>query len=131
VHNSASSTSSIGGVYDGGCEAALEERAPEAQHLCSHTATTEAGIFKMAGFFVAAAFFEIAGCFAFWSYFRPARPAWTLGLGVVSLVLFAYALTRVDAAFAGRAYARTEGSTSLLHLCGSGSSKVPGLTDGI
>ena len=57
------------------------------------------------GFFVAAAFFEIAGCFAFWSYFRLGRPAWTLGLGVVSLVLFAYALTRVDAAFAGRAYA--------------------------
>jgi small multidrug resistance family-3 protein len=56
-------------------------------------------------FFVAAAFFEIAGCFAFWSYFRLGRPAWMLGLGVVSLVLFAYALTRVDTAFAGRAYA--------------------------
>lgn len=56
-------------------------------------------------FFVAAAFFEIAGCYAFWSYFRLGRPAWMLGLGVVSLVLFAYALTRVDAALAGRAYA--------------------------
>jgi small multidrug resistance family-3 protein len=56
-------------------------------------------------FFVVAAFLEIAGCFAFWSYFRLNRPAWSLGLGVVSLVLFAYALTRVDAAFAGRAYA--------------------------
>ena len=32
-------------------------------------------------FFVAAAFFEIAGCFAFWSYFRLGRPApaWRLG----------------------------------------------------
>ena len=57
------------------------------------------------GVFVMAAFFEIAGCFAFWSYFRLGRPAWTLALGVVSLVLFAYVLTRVDAAFAGRAYA--------------------------
>jgi len=57
------------------------------------------------GFFVAAAFLEIAGCFAFWSYFRLERPGWALGPGIVSLVLFAYALTRVDAAFAGRAYA--------------------------
>ena len=52
-----------------------------------------------------AAFFEIAGCFAFWSFFRLGRPVSTLALGVLSLVLFAYALTRVDAAFAGRAYA--------------------------
>lgn len=57
------------------------------------------------GFFVAGAFLEIAGCFAFWSYFRLERPGWALGLGIVSLVLFAYALTRVDAAFAGRTYA--------------------------
>jgi small multidrug resistance family-3 protein len=56
-------------------------------------------------FFVAAAFFEIAGCFAFWSYFRLGRPALSLALGVASLLLFAYARTRVDAAFAGRAYA--------------------------
>jgi small multidrug resistance family-3 protein len=56
-------------------------------------------------FFVAAAFFEIAGCFAFWSYFRLGRPMWSLVLGVASLILFAYALTRVDTAFAGRAYA--------------------------
>ncbi len=62
------------------------------------------------GVFVAAAFFDIAGCFAFWSYFRLGRPAWMLGLGVVSLVLFAYALTRVDAAFAGRAYAAYGGT---------------------
>ncbi|MFN2447186.1 MAG: YnfA family protein [Vicinamibacterales bacterium] len=56
-------------------------------------------------FFLLAAFFEIAGCFAFWSYFRVGRPAWTLVAGTVSLLLFAYALTRVDTAFAGRAYA--------------------------
>ena len=56
-------------------------------------------------FFVAAAFFEIAGCFAFWNYFRLGRPALSLALGVASLILFAYTLTRVDAAFAGRAYA--------------------------
>ena len=55
--------------------------------------------------FAAAAFFEIAGCFAFWSYVRLGRPAWTLGLGVASLVLFALALTKVETAFAARAYA--------------------------
>lgn len=55
--------------------------------------------------FVVAALFEIAGCFAFWSYVRLGRPAWTVALGVVSLIVFALALTRVDAAFAGRAYA--------------------------
>ena len=52
-----------------------------------------------------AAFCEIAGCFAVWSYFRLGRSAWVLGPGVVLLLIFAYALTRVDAAFAGRAYA--------------------------
>ena len=56
-------------------------------------------------YFLAAAFFEIAGCFAFWSYFRLGRPAWTLAAGTIALVLFAVALTRVDTAFAGRAFA--------------------------
>jgi len=56
-------------------------------------------------FFVAAAFFEIAGCFAFWSYFRLGRPLWSVAVGVLSLALFAYALTRVEVPFAGRAYA--------------------------
>jgi small multidrug resistance family-3 protein len=68
-----------------------------------------------------AAFFEIAGCFAFWSYFRLGKPAWTLVAGVASLVLFAYALTRVDASFAGRAYAAYGGiyvAASLIWLRG-------------
>ena len=52
-----------------------------------------------------AAFCEIAGCFAVWSYFRLGRPAWVMVPGAALLLLFAYALTRVDAAFAGRAYA--------------------------
>lgn len=55
--------------------------------------------------FIFAAFCEIAGCFAVWSYFRLGRGAWVLAPAVMLLVLFAYALTRVDAAFAGRAYA--------------------------
>jgi small multidrug resistance family-3 protein len=56
-------------------------------------------------YFVAAAFFEIAGCFSFWAWLRNARPAWIVVPGVLSLVLFAWCLTRVDAAYAGRAYA--------------------------
>lgn len=55
--------------------------------------------------FVAAAFFEIAGCFAFWAWLRSGWPAWVAVPGVLSLVLFAVCLTRVDAAYAGRAYA--------------------------
>lgn len=55
--------------------------------------------------FIIAAFCEIAGCFAVWSYFRLGRPAWVLVPAVILLLLFAYSLTRVDAAFAGRAYA--------------------------
>jgi len=55
--------------------------------------------------FVTAAFFEIAGCFAFWLWLRRgASPLVTL-LGVVSLIAFAFTLTRVDSVFAGRAYA--------------------------
>ena len=52
-----------------------------------------------------AALAEIAGCFAFWAWLRPGKSAlWTLP-GIVSLVMFALALTRIDVAAAGRAYA--------------------------
>jgi len=55
--------------------------------------------------FTIAAVFEIAGCFAFWVWVRRGATPFVLALGVASLVGFALALTRVDAAFAGRAYA--------------------------
>ena len=55
--------------------------------------------------FATAAFFEIAGCFAFWTWLRRGASPLVAVLGVVSLILFAVALTRVDSAFAGRAYA--------------------------
>jgi small multidrug resistance family-3 protein len=52
-----------------------------------------------------AAFGEIAGCFAFWAWLRLGKSfLWTVP-GVVSLVIFAMALTRVEAAAAGRVYA--------------------------
>lgn len=52
-----------------------------------------------------AAIAEIAGCFAFWAWLRLGKPAAWLLPGVLSLALFAYLLTKVDASFAGRAYA--------------------------
>lgn len=55
--------------------------------------------------FILAATCEIAGCYAAWMWLRLGRSAWWLGPGAVSLVAFAVALTRVDAAFAGRAFA--------------------------
>jgi small multidrug resistance family-3 protein len=55
--------------------------------------------------FAAAAILEISGCFAFWIWVRRGGTAATALLGVVSLIAFAALLTRVDSAFAGRAYA--------------------------
>ncbi len=55
--------------------------------------------------FAVAAFFEIAGCFAFWMWLRRGVTPFVALLGVASLIGFAVALTRVDSAFAGRAYA--------------------------
>jgi small multidrug resistance family-3 protein len=52
-----------------------------------------------------AAVAEIAGCFSFWTWLRMHKsPLWTVP-GTVSLVLFAMALTRIEASYAGRAYA--------------------------
>jgi small multidrug resistance family-3 protein len=55
--------------------------------------------------FAIAALLEIAGCFAFWAWLRRGVTPFVLILGVTSLIGFALALTRVDSAFAGRAYA--------------------------
>jgi small multidrug resistance family-3 protein len=55
--------------------------------------------------FALAALAEIAGCFAFWAVLRLGKSAWWLLPGLACLALFAWSLTRVDAAFAGRAFA--------------------------
>lgn len=55
--------------------------------------------------YVFAAACEIAGCYTVWMWLRLGRSAWWLVPGAVSLIVFAIALTRVDAAFAGRAFA--------------------------
>ena len=69
--------------------------------------------------YVAAAIAEIAGCFSFWAWLRFERSALWVLPGMVSLALFAFLLTRVDGAFAGRAYAAYGGvyiATSLAWL---------------
>jgi len=55
--------------------------------------------------YAAAALAEIGGCFAFWAWVRLGKSAWWLVPGVLSLVLFAWLLARVEVGFAGRAYA--------------------------
>lgn len=55
--------------------------------------------------FAAAALLEIAGCFAFWAWLRLDRSAWWLLPGSAALLGFAWLLTRIDAAHAGRAFA--------------------------
>lgn len=57
------------------------------------------------GWYLVAALGEIAGCFAFWAWFRLDRSPLWLAPGMASLALFAFALTRIDSDFAGRAYA--------------------------
>ena len=55
--------------------------------------------------YVGAAVAEIAGCFAFWGWFRLGKPVWWLLPVFVSLAMFAYLLTLVESEAAGRAYA--------------------------
>lgn len=55
--------------------------------------------------YIGAALAEIAGCFAFWGWLRLDKPVWWLVPGMISLAIFAWLLTLVDSAFAGRAYA--------------------------
>lgn len=55
--------------------------------------------------YAGAAFAEIGGCFAFWVWLRSGKsPVWILP-GIASLIVFAWLLTLIDSAYAGRAYA--------------------------
>ena len=60
---------------------------------------------KNLAWFILAAACEIAGCYTAWMWLRMQRSAWWLLPGAASLIIFAVALTRIDAAFAGRAFA--------------------------
>lgn len=69
--------------------------------------------------YASAALAEIAGCFAFWAWLRLGKSILWIVPGLMSLALFAYILTLVDSAAAGRAYAAYGGvyiASSLLWL---------------
>jgi small multidrug resistance family-3 protein len=55
--------------------------------------------------FFSAALFEIAGCYGFWLWLRLGKSSLWLLPAVACLLLFGLILTRVEAEFAGRAYA--------------------------
>lgn len=66
-----------------------------------------------------AALAEIFGCFAIWNWLKLGKSVLWAVPGAVALIAFAVFLTRVDSAFAGRAYAGYGGvyiATSLLWL---------------
>ena len=67
--------------------------------------------------FFLAALFEIGGCYAFWLWLRMGKSAWWIAPGLLSLALFAVLLTRVEAAYAGRAYAAYGGIYIVASLC--------------
>jgi small multidrug resistance family-3 protein len=66
--------------------------------------------------YLAAALAEIGGCFAFWAWLRLAQGTFWLLPGMASLALFAFLLTLVDSAAAGRAYAAYGGVYILASL---------------
>ena len=65
--------------------------------------------------YIAAAFAEIAGCFAFWAWLKLDRSALWLVPGMASLAAFAWLLTRVETDAAGRAFAAYGG----VYICAS------------
>ena len=55
--------------------------------------------------YAGAAIAEIAGCFAFCAWLRLGKSALWIVPGILSLIAFAWLLTKVESDFAGRAYA--------------------------
>ena len=53
----------------------------------------------------AAAIAEIGGCFAFWAWLRLGRSVYWVFPGLLSLIVFALLLTRIESMFAGRTFA--------------------------
>lgn len=65
--------------------------------------------------YMGAAVAEIAGCYAFWMWLREGKSAWWLAPGLISLIAFAWLLTLVESAAAGRAYA----AYGAVYICAS------------
>jgi len=56
-------------------------------------------------FYAIAAVAEIIGCFAFWAWLRLDKNVYWILPGIVSLIVFAVLLTRINSMFAGRTFA--------------------------
>jgi len=56
-------------------------------------------------FLLIAAFAEISGCYSFWAWLRLGKSIFWVIPGILALIVFAIALTKVDADNAGRVYA--------------------------
>jgi len=56
-------------------------------------------------FYAIAAVAEIIGCFAFWAWLRLDKSLYWILPGIVSLIVFAVLLTRINSMFAGRTFA--------------------------
>ena len=56
-------------------------------------------------FYTIAAVAEIIGCFAFWVWLRLDKSVYWILPGIVSLIVFAVLLTRINSMFAGRTFA--------------------------
>ena len=56
-------------------------------------------------FYAIAAVAEIIGCFAFWAWLRLGKSVYWILPGIVSLIVFAVLLTRINSMFAGRTFA--------------------------
>ena len=67
--------------------------------------------------YIGAALAEIAGCFAFGAWLRRDKPVWWVLPGLLALALFAYLLTLVDSAAAGRTYAAYGGVYIVSSIC--------------
>ena len=81
-------------------------------------ARVAADVMNYVWFFLAAVF-EIAGCYAFYLWLRLGKSGWWVVPALLSLAVFGLLLTRVEAAYAGRAYAAYGGIyivTSLVWL---------------
>jgi small multidrug resistance family-3 protein len=55
--------------------------------------------------YIVAAIGEIAGCYSFWLWLRMKKGALPITWGIPTLFIFAYALTRIEAAQSGRVFA--------------------------
>ncbi|RMD92919.1 MAG: YnfA family protein [Alphaproteobacteria bacterium] len=64
-----------------------------------------AALLKGYALYLAAALGEIGGCYCLWLWLRLGRSPWWILPAMLLLLGFGAVLTRVDAAFAGRAYA--------------------------